>query len=85
MMPNIPYKYLCIEGNIGSGKTSFVQMISREYNCEMIPEEFRDNPFLPLFYQDKDRYAFSVELFFMTERYKQLQNQLLSQDLFRHF
>lgn len=82
---NIPYKYICVEGNIGSGKTSFVEMIQNQYACEMILEEFQDNPFLPYFYQDKDRYAFSVELFFMTERYKQLQRQLLSQGLFQQF
>ena len=42
---NIPYKYICVEGNIGSGKTSFVQMIQKEYACEVILEEFQDNPF----------------------------------------
>lgn len=82
---NIPYNYICIEGNIGSGKTSFTQMINEEYECELILEEFNDNPFLPLFYNDKERYAFSVELFFMTERYKQLQRKLLHKDLFRQF
>lgn len=82
---NIPYKYICVEGNIGSGKTSFVQMIQKEYACEVILEEFQDNPFLPYFYEDKERYAFSVELFFMTERYKQLQRQLLNQGLFQQF
>lgn len=82
---HIPYKYLCIEGNIGTGKTTFVQLINQEYNCEMILEEFQDNPFLPLFYKDRDRYAFSVELFFMTERYKQLQRQLVNQGLFHEF
>lgn len=82
---NIPYNYICVEGNIGTGKSTFVQMINREYNCEMILEEFQDNPFLPYFYQNKDRYAFSVELFFMTERYKQLQRQLQTQGLFQQF
>lgn len=82
---NIPYNYLCIEGNIGSGKTSFSTMIHEEYQCQLILEEFKDNPFLPLFYQDKERYAFSLELFFMTERYKQLQKKLLNQDLFYQF
>ena len=79
------YKYICIEGNIGTGKTTFVEMIKQDYNCEMILEEFQDNPFLPYFYEDRDRYAFSVELFFMTERYKQLQRQLLNQGLFHDF
>ena len=81
----IPYKYICVEGNIGTGKTTFVEMISKEYNCEVILEEFQDNPFLPYFYQDKDRYALSVELFFMTERYKQLQRQLSNRGLFQDF
>ena len=85
MSVSFPYKYICVEGNIGTGKTTFTKMIAQEFACELILEEFRDNPFLPLFYQDKDRYAFSVELFFMTERYKQLQNQLLSQNLFQEF
>jgi deoxyadenosine/deoxycytidine kinase len=60
-------------------------MIRNDYNCELILEEFHDNPFLPLFYKDKERYAFSVELFFMTERYKQLQQQLLNRGLFQEF
>ena len=55
-----------------------------EYNCKLILEEFADNPFLPLFYENPERFAFTVELFFMTERYKQLQKDL-TQDLFYDF
>lgn len=51
----------------------------------MILEQFADNPFLPLFYKEPERYAFTVELFFMTERYKQLQSELTQQDLFSDF
>ncbi len=80
-----PYNYLCIEGNIGAGKTSFCKMISEEYNCKIILEEFDDNPFLPHFYNEPDRFGFTVELFFMTERHKQLQRHLLNQDLFYDF
>lgn len=80
-----PHKYICIEGNIGSGKTSFSEMVYKEYQCQLILEEFHDNPFLPHFYQDRERYAFSVELFFMTERYKQLQQKLLNRGLFDDF
>jgi deoxyguanosine kinase len=60
-------------------------MLRDEYNCRLILEEFDDNPFLPLFYKEPDRFAFTVELFFMTERYKQLQRSLVNQDLFREF
>lgn len=59
-------------------------MIKSEFNCKLILEEFADNPFLPLFYEDPERFAFTVELFFMTERYKQLQKEL-TQELFSDF
>lgn len=78
----IPYKYICIEGNIGSGKTSLVEKLCFEYSSTKVLEQFQDNPFLPLFYQNPERYAFTVELFFLTERYKQLQNIIVTPDLF---
>lgn len=77
-----PYNYICIEGNIGAGKTTFCQMLDKEYNCKLILEQFADNPFLPMFYKDPERFAFTVELFFMTERHEQLERSLLNQDLF---
>lgn len=85
MKIDFPYNYISVEGNIGSGKTTFCKKIKEEYNCQLILEEFDDNPFLPLFYKDQERWAFTVELFFMTERYKQMQKQLVSRDLFLDF
>lgn len=82
---DFPYDYICIEGNIGAGKTSLCRMMERDFNCKLMLEEFDDNPFLPLFYKDPERFAFTVELFFMTERYKQMQRTLLTQDLFKQF
>ncbi len=78
---SIPYRYICIEGNIASGKTSLVTRLQKIYNAKMVLEQFTDNPFLPFFYAEPERYAFPVEIFFLTERHKQLQKQLL-QDLF---
>lgn len=60
-------------------------MMERDYNCRIILEQFADNPFLPYFYDNPERYAFSVELFFMTERHKQLQENLSQQNLFSDF
>lgn len=85
MSEEFPYKYITIEGNIGSGKTSFCNLIKEEYTCRLILEEFDNNPFLPFFYEDMERFALTVELFFMTERLKQLQKYLLHQDLFHSF
>lgn len=60
-------------------------MIRKEYECNLILEQFDDNPFLPLFYKEPERFAFTVELFFMTERYKQMQACLLNRSLFSQF
>ena len=85
MAIKFPYRYVCIEGNIGAGKTSFCELMQKEYNCKLILEEFDDNPFLPYFYNEPERFALTVELFFMTERHKQLEKTLLNQDLFYDF
>jgi len=82
-MNPFPYKFIAIEGNIGAGKTSLCQMMKRDFQCRLILEQFTDNPFLPFFYKNPERYAFPVELFFMTERHKQLQESLTQQDLFQ--
>ncbi len=74
--------FLVIEGNIGAGKTTLSTRLSEAFNRRLILEAFDDNPFLPLFYQEPDRYAFPVELFFMAERHKQLQHELANQELF---
>ncbi|MBM3414223.1 MAG: deoxynucleoside kinase [Bacteroidetes bacterium] len=77
------YQFIAIEGNIGAGKTTLAQLLSRHYKARLILEEFADNPFLPKFYENPDQYAFPVELFFMAERYKQLKELRQQQDLFQ--
>ena len=77
-----PHGFIAIEGNIGAGKTTLCQMLEEEYECRLILEQFTDNPFLPHFYKNPERYAFPVELFFMTERHKQLQESLSQRELF---
>lgn len=84
-MQNHPfgYHFIAIEGNIGAGKTTLSKKIAADFNCKLILEQFTDNPFLPFFYENPDRYAFPVELFFMTERHKQLQAELAQANLFQ--
>lgn len=83
MKPALPHQFIAIEGNIGAGKTTLCQMIAEDYNCRLILEQFAENPFLPFFYENPERYAFPVELFFMTERHKQLQEELPQGSLFQ--
>ena len=81
-MSKFPHNFIAIEGNIGAGKTTLCHMMHEDYNCKLILEQFTDNPFLPPFYKNPERYAFPVELFFMTERHKQLQETLSQRELF---
>lgn len=78
-----PHRFIAIEGNIGVGKTTLCEKIAKDYDSRLILEQFTDNPFLPYFYKEPERYAFPVELFFMTERHKQLQINLSQQELFQ--
>ena len=80
---DFPYSFVAVEGNIGAGKTTFCRLMEERLGSHVILEAFDDNPFLPYFYEDPARYAFSVELFFMTERHKQLQNELAQRNLFQ--
>ena len=79
------YNYLVIEGNIGAGKTSLSRMIAEKFNARLILEQFAENPFLPKFYRDPDRYSFPLELSFLASRYHQLHRELTSPDLFKSF
>lgn len=76
------HSYIVIEGNIGSGKTSLVELLSEKYGGRSVLEGFADNPFLPKFYDDPDRYGFAVEMSFLSDRYHQLNNELRQQSLF---
>jgi len=79
------YNYIAIEGNIGAGKTSLANMISDDFNAKLVLERFADNPFLPKFYEDKERYAFPLEMSFLADRYQQLSDDLAQFDLFKNF
>ncbi|TPN85990.1 2-amino-4-hydroxy-6-hydroxymethyldihydropteridine diphosphokinase [Aquimarina algicola] len=79
------YQYLTIEGNIGAGKTSLAKYMAKEYNAKLILERFADNPFLPKFYEDMERYAFPLEMSFLADRYQRLQDDIAQFDLFKDF
>ncbi len=79
------YSYIAIEGNIGAGKTSLANLMSDEFNAKIVLERFADNPFLPKFYEDKERYAFPLEMSFLADRYQQLSDDLAQFDLFKNF
>jgi len=73
--------HICIEGTIGVGKTSLVNLLAKEMDAKTVLEKFEDNPFLKDFYLDRTRYAMQTQLFFLLSRYKQ-QQQLQQMDMF---
>jgi deoxyguanosine kinase len=79
------YNYVAFEGNIGAGKTTLVTKIAEDFNAKTVLERFADNPFLPKFYKDKNRYAFPLEMSFLADRYQQLSDDLAQFDLFKDF
>jgi len=81
----IRYNYVVIEGNIGAGKTTLATRIADEFNARLILEHFADNPFLPKFYKEPEKYSFPLELSFLASRYRQLKEELVVQDLFKAF
>ncbi len=79
------FNFIAIEGNIGAGKTTLVNRIAFDFNAKTILEGFADNPFLPKFYKDANRYAFPLEMSFLADRYLQLSDDLAQLDLFKEF
>jgi deoxyguanosine kinase len=69
--------YIAIEGVIGVGKTTLARMLHKELGGQLVLEVFEENPFLSSFYQDRARYAFQTQIFFLLSRYHQ-QRQLAS-------
>ena len=76
--------FFVIEGNIGAGKTSLASTLATKHKAKIVQEKFANNPFLAKFYQEPQKYAFPLELTFLTDRYAQLKNEL-SPDIFSPF
>ena len=74
-------RYIVVEGPIGVGKTSLVQMLGEAFASRVILEKVADNPFLPKFYTNRSGFAFQTQMFFLLSRYQQ-QRELAQQELF---
>lgn len=77
-------KYIAIEGVIGAGKTALAKKLSEKLSARLVLEQFEENPFLEKFYDDRKRFAFQTQMFFLINRFKQ-QEQFNQEDLFTDF
>ncbi len=66
--------YICIEGNIGSGKSTIAKAMAKQLNAIYLPEEFEENELLPLFYKDAKQFGFPLEYSFLISRFNQIKN-----------
>ena len=76
--------FLAIDGVIGVGKTTLAHALAERWGAMLVEENFAENPFLNKFYENKEAYAFQTQLYFLLDRYKQLQNSALQSDLFHN-
>jgi deoxyguanosine kinase len=63
--------YIAIEGVIGVGKTTLARRLQPAFHANLLLEVFEENPFLGKFYEDRARYAFQTQMFFLLSRYHQ--------------
>src|SRR4030065_2731643 len=75
------FRYIIIDGPIGVGKTSLAKLLAKEFNARWVLEKPEENPFLPHFYQDRKKYAFQTQIFFLLNRFQQ-QKEIAQLDLF---
>lgn len=75
--------YIAIEGVIGVGKTTLVRLLKPVFDAQVLLEVFEENPFLARFYQDRERYAFQTQTFFLLSRYHQ-QHEAIPAALVNH-
>lgn len=73
-----PLRYICIEGNIGSGKTTLAKALAKKFKARLVLEQFEENTLLPLFYSDPELYSFSLEFSFLINRFEQLHSAFKS-------
>jgi deoxyadenosine/deoxycytidine kinase len=64
--------HLAIAGNIGSGKTTLTTLLARHYKYEPHYEDVEDNPYISDFYEDMQRWAFNLQIYFLNSRYNSL-------------
>jgi len=81
MSRTLPFRHIAVEGPIGVGKTSLVQLLARRFEGVMVLEDIT-NPFLPSFYEKRPGAAFQVQIYFLLSRFQQ-QREIAQMNLYQ--
>lgn len=65
-------KHIAIAGNIGAGKTTLTQLLSKHYKWDAHYETADNNPYLHDFYEDMQRWSFNLQVYFLNSRFRQV-------------
>ncbi len=74
MAPTKKLKHIAVSGNIGAGKTTLSELLSRHYGWKVHYEDTSTNPYLADFYEDMQRWSFNLQIYFLNSRYQQVLN-----------
>ena len=66
--------HIAIAGNIGAGKTTLTELLSKHYNWETHYEDVDQNPYLLDFYDDMQRWSFNLQVYYLNSRFTQIQD-----------
>ena len=66
--------HIAIAGNIGAGKTTLTELLSKHYNWETHYEDVDENPYLLDFYDDMQRWSFNLQIYYLNSRFTQIQD-----------
>jgi len=65
--------HIAVAGNIGSGKTTLTELLGKHYGWEMHFEDVEHNPYLNDFYEDMQRWSFNLQVYYLNNRFTQIQ------------
>ena len=71
---NNPNELIIVDGVVGSGKTTFMNLLKEELSLPGFEEPVSDNPLLSKFYHDRKRYSFPLQVFFLNRRFRMLKD-----------
>ena len=66
------FKHIAVAGNIGAGKTTLTELLSKHYGWTPHYEQVENNPYIDDFYSDMERWSFHMQIYYLNNRFQQI-------------